>query len=166
MTEVPADFVIRKGRRRKPWLLVGLTAVIGFLVAAVGLVALRSPFNQAQYDQIELGMTLDEVTAILGRPPGYYWVSPEEKFVNMRDKGTIAFGTKDYEEIERKLAVYDIVSRDTGQSVATLRKYVSDQNGVFLLTREDKVIGAMYVVSLTSFNRGAWLDRLRRKLGL
>ena len=82
------------------WLLIGCVLLVGTALISIWLVNLRSPFNQAVYDRIQLGMTVEETTKIIGMSPGYYNVSREERFVNSGQEGIEPFGTKDYEEIE------------------------------------------------------------------
>ena len=158
--------ILRGHPRARFWLLVVFVLVGAITLTILCVYRLQSPFNQAVYDRIQLGMRVEEVTKIVGLPPGYYKVSSEEKFTNMRHEGMIAFGSEDYEEVETESAIYDIVSRESGKPVADFRKWVNDEDGIFVLTQEDKVIGKMYVVSLTSNNRRQWLSNLRRWLGL
>ncbi|GEM_PF-6027839 len=152
--------------RKRFWLLVVFVLAAGLSFAIVFLNRLRSPFNQGLYDRITVGMTVEDLSTLIGVAPGCYDVSPNEKFVNMRDEGIITFGNKDYQEVEKEPAVHEFFSRQTGKPVAGFRKWVNDKEGIFILTEEDKVIGKMYVVSLTSFNRSNWLADLRRKIGL
>lgn len=161
-------WMLKDHRRAKLWLLVVSVLVAGVIAVFVFPYKFRSTplFNLATYDRIQVGMTLDEVSTIVGVPPGYYDVSPEEKFVNLNHAGKIAFGNQDYEEIETQTAVYDIVSRDTAKSVASLRKWANDENAIFVLTERDRVIGKMHCNSLTCFSRKNWLSDLRKRVGL
>ena len=159
---------ILKGHPRARFcLVVVFVLVCGISLTILWVLKLQSPFSQAVYNRIHLGMRVEQVTKIVGLPPGYYKVSPEEKFVNMRHEGIIVFGkSEEYEDVETESAIYDIVSRETGKPVAGFQKWVNDEDGILILTQEDKVIGKMYLVSLTSNNRRQWLSNLRRWLGL
>jgi hypothetical protein len=66
-------FAMNRSRRRLLVLLLCLT--VGAVVFAVGHRVLqpREPVLFADaYERLELGMTVEEMTAILGRPPGEY----------------------------------------------------------------------------------------------
>ena len=154
---------------RAYWVLVAMVLLAG-VALSIWLVRLRSPFNEAVYERIHLGMTLEEVTMIVDKPPGYYNVSPEENFLIIRHEGVIIFGEKNSWEVDPKSAVYDIVSEETGKPVAVFRKWVSGEDGIFVVTQEDKVIGKVYVASFTFYNRDyyrkRWLTRLGQRVGL
>ena len=115
-------------------------------------------------------MATEEATTIIGLQPGYYQVSPTEQFVNMSHDSIFAFGTENYQEVEREPAVYDVISRKTNKPEMGLLKWVNSENGIFLIIQDGKVIGKMHVVSLTSFNRNAsgrtWFSDLRNRLGI
>jgi hypothetical protein len=155
-----------KRHRIRFWLLSLLVLIAVTTLAVLWLDRLRSPFNEGVYNQVQIGMTLAEVTTLLNMPPGRYNVSPEEQFVNMRHEGKIAFGNREYDEVKKEPGVFDIVSRQTKTPVASFRTWANAENGIYVLTQEDKVIGKMHVVSLTSFNRANWLKDLRRWLRL
>src|SRR5947207_2256469 len=55
--------------RRVLWLLAGLVALLG---AGVLFIYFTDPINPATFERIQVGMTLEEVQAVLGKPPGYY----------------------------------------------------------------------------------------------
>src|SRR5262245_53899932 len=100
-----------KRRRTRFWLVVLLALAAGLTFGVVFLRSLRSPFNQALYEQITLGMTLEDLTILVGASPGCYDVSLDEKFVNMRHEGKITFGNNDYQEVEKEPGVHDYFSR-------------------------------------------------------
>jgi hypothetical protein len=138
----------------------GLTVVIGWISNS------QSPFNHAVYDQIKMGMTVEEVTKIIGMPPGLYKVSREEMFVNQGEEGMYAFGTKDYEEVETEPGIFDILHKETGVPAGGLRVWKNQEDGIMVIIQEDQVICKFYVRSITSFNRSLWWTKLRRRLGL
>ena len=95
---------MRRMLTRNRQVRLGLLAA-AVLAAAMGLATVcflifRSPINLGSFERIQLGMTIQEVTAVLGVPPGYYNVTPAEQFVVQEHEGTIAFGSKGYEEVE------------------------------------------------------------------
>jgi hypothetical protein len=164
---------ILKRHRKAFWLVLVSVLSTVIILGIIFLQGFQSPFHLSVYEQVQLGMTLEEVTTILSVPPGRYNVSPREAFVNMRHEGKIAFGNQDYEEVEKESAVYDIISRKTGKPVAAFRTWANGEDGITVLTQENKVIGKMYLVSESSWNRGKryfnkkdWLTDLRRRLGL
>jgi hypothetical protein len=159
--------ILAEHPRARLWLLVVVFVLFAGIASTwVYLVNLRSPFNQAVYDRIQLGMTVEEATKIVGMPPGYYKVSREERFVNSGQEGIEPFGTKDYEEIETEPGIFDIVSKKTGVPVASLRIWKNQDDGIFVVIQEDKVVSKYYVRSITAFDRSLWWTNLRRRLGL
>jgi len=158
--------ILKDHPRARIWLLVVFVLGGGFALTIVLAVNLRSPFNQTVYDRIKLGMTVEEVTKIIGTAPGWYKVSREEMFVNSGQEGIEPFGTKDYEEVETEPGVFDIVYKKTGVPVARLRIWKNEEDGIFITTQEDKVVSKYYVRSITSFNRTLWWTNLRQRLGL
>src|SRR5262245_64776214 len=95
-----------KRRRTRFWLVVVLVLAAGLTVGVAFVRSLRSPFNQGLYEQITLGMTLEELTTLAGVPPGCYDVSLDEKFVNMRHEGKITFGDNDCQEVVKAPGVH------------------------------------------------------------
>src|SRR5438132_9367633 len=158
--------ILKAHPRVRFWLWIGFLLLVGIALISIWLVNLRSPFNQAVYNRIQLGMTVEEATKIVGMPPGYYNVSREEGFVNSGQEGIEPFGTKDYEEIETEPGIFDIVSKKTGVPVASLRIWKNQDDGIFVVIQEDKVVSKYYVRSITAFNRSLWWTNLRRRIGL
>jgi hypothetical protein len=157
---------LRRNRRVRLALLTVVVLAAALGVAAMCLFIFRSPINLSSFERIQLGMTIQEVTAIVRLPPGYYDVSPAEQFVLQEHEGKIAFGGQGHEEVETAPAEYDIRSRTTGQTVARLRKWANADNAIFIITKDERVIGKLHCDSLTSFNRWKFLRELRRRLGV
>jgi hypothetical protein len=158
--------ILKAHPRVRFWLLIGFVLLVGIVLISIWISNLRSPFSQVVYDRIQLGMTVEEATKIVGMPPGYYNVSREERFVNSGQEGIEPFGNKDYEEIEREPGIFDIVSKKTGVPVASLRIWKNQDDGIFVVIQEDKVVSKYYVRSITAFDRSLWWTNLRRRLGL
>jgi len=151
--------------RMKLGLLAVAVLVAGVIIGIVRTKLLQSPFNQA-YDRVELGMSVDEVTKILGMPPGYYQVSPSENFGPIKIEGTTTSSFKNFEGVERDAGVFDIVSRGTDKCLARLYKWDNAEDGIWIWTQDDIVIGKMYGRSRTFIERNQWWYQLRQRLGL
>jgi hypothetical protein len=158
---------LKEGPRKWLWLVLVFLLAAGLSIAIVFLNKTRTPFNRGLYERITVGMAVADLSRLLDVAPGCYDVSPDEKFVNMRHEGVITFGDeRTFQEVEKETGILEYFSRQTGKPVAGLRKWVNDKEGIFILTKENNVIGKMYVVPLTAFNRNNWFADLRRKVGL
>jgi hypothetical protein len=144
---------------------VWLLGVI-LLATAVGVacfLVLPSPFSQADYKRVRVGMTAEEAEAALGRPPGYYGISSEAGFVLMAEEGKVMFG-RGHEGVEVSAAVHDLRSNATGKTVAQVRRWVASGGTVRVITQDGRVIGKSYWASPTSRNWWNWLKGLPRRL--
>jgi len=145
---------MKRHPRARLWLLIIATLIALASVAILCFLGSASPINLAAFERIELGMTRDDVMKAIGARPGNYNVSPKEQFVLGEHRGTIVFLVTDYEEIERETAVYDIVSRKTGKPVARLWKWANEENAIFVITEDDKVIGKTHSFVLSTVATG------------
>jgi hypothetical protein len=60
-------------RQKRVWLWLGLLVTLATAgIAGVEILWPRSPINQENFEKIQMGMSLQEVQDIFGRPPGDY----------------------------------------------------------------------------------------------
>lgn len=138
---------------RKKWLLSVLA--LALLALAAGLfVAWNTPprLTQEQYDRISVGMTLEEVEAILKCPPGVYsqsdvllpldkWISDAEKPKPQASHHDWAADTTDPVSHGRTALVIRVFFDDEGRVIDKYRVYVEYSSEPGFLERVLRSVG-------------------------
>ncbi len=151
--------------RRVVWWLLAAGVLAGIAVGIVCLLLLPSPpFGRADYNRVSMGMEYEDAEAALGRPPGYYGVSPDAPFVLSAQAGLTMLGPG-HEAVPVSAGVEDFRSRATGETVARISVWSAPGGAVRLISKDGRVVGKMHWQSRPWGGLWGWLRGPLRRLG-
>jgi hypothetical protein len=104
------------------------SVLVLFLALLAGLFLLRTKVTKANFDSIEIGMSLDEVHELLGGRPDYEWYA----------KGRVEDPTTFVTTMNR------MVEKDLGHADYSVRQWQSTELAIMVVTDQDGRVACRY----------------------